>query len=476
MSADTALPAEFRLEIAALARGYREGRFTPRDVIELVYERIARRGDDGVWLHLVPKEEALARAEALGPVPPDASPLWGIPCAIKDNLDVPGLPTTSGLAASRYVPDTTGPAISRLIDAGAIVIGKTSMDQFALGLVGVRTEGRSCSCVFDDAYIPGGSSAGSGVSVAAGLVAFSLGNDAAGSGRVPAALNNIVGIKPTSGMISNRAVSNGGVVRSIETISVFALTCADGVSVYREIAGYDAEDAFSRPQADETPIEIRPLASTFRFGVPRMADRDFYGDEDARALFEEAIARLVSMGGVAVELDFAPFFEAQKVLYDGPWIAERTAWLEPIVERHRKGMHPVTRTILESGNQYSARDLFRAQYRLAQIRQHMRTLFRDIDIIAVPSTPTTFTKVQIEADPIALNAKLGIYTNFVNLICMCGIAVPNGFRRDGLPMGITFLAPELCDATAISFGAAYLDRLGVVTGGPVVAQPVPALV
>ncbi|TCT06673.1 allophanate hydrolase [Aquabacter spiritensis] len=455
-----------RLEIGALGRAYRARTLTPAAIIELVYARIAARGEDGVWNHLVPKETALAQAAALGEIPQDAGPLWGIPCAIKDNLDVPGLPTTSGLAVSRYIAETTGPAISRLIAGGAIVIGKTSMDQFALGLVGVRTERPSASCVFNPDFIPGGSSAGSGVAVAAGLVAFSLGNDAAGSGRVPAALNNIVGIKPTPGLISNRAVSGGGVVRSIETISVFALSCADGMTVFREMAGYDDADAFSRPQADTVDLAIAPIPERFAFGVPMAAQRDFHGDADAAALFDAAIARLTAMGGTPVEIDFALLNEAQAILYDGPWIAERTTWLAPKLERYGSQLHPVTRTILESGNQYSARDLFRAQHRLAEIRQYVRRLFREISVLVVPSTPTTFTKAQVEADPIALNSKLGIYTNFVNLLGMCGVAVPNGFRSDGLPQGITFLALELQDAVVASFGDAYLTASGAVTGGP----------
>jgi len=458
--------ANLRLEIDTLARAYRAHELTPEQVISEVYERIAARGNDGVWNYLVPREVALANALALGPIPPDAGPLWGVPFAAKDNLDVPGLPTTSGLPESAYIAKTTGPAISLLLEGGAIVIGKTSMDQFALGLVGIRTPGPSCACVFDDAYIPGGSSAGSGVAVAAGLVAFSLGNDAAGSGRVPAALNNIVGIKPTSGLVSNRAVSGGGVVRSIETISVFALSCEDGMAVFRAMAGYDADDAFSRPEADQVDLGIHPLPARFHFGVPRPEQQEFDGDAEAARLFGEACVRLTDMGGQAVEIDFTLLNEAQAILYDGPWIAERTTWLAARVERHREALHPVTRAILESGHQYSACDLFRAQYRLAQIRQFVRRSFRNINVLVVPSTPTTFTKTQVLADPVRLNSRLGIYTNFVNLLGMCGVAVPNGFRADGLPQGITFLAPELQDSVVASFGAAYVRHAGWVTGGP----------
>lgn len=454
------------LGVQALSRAYHAGTLGPVEVIEAVYDRIEARGADGVWNALVPRAEALARARALDPARRAEQPLWGIPFAVKDNLDVPGLPTTSGLPESAYVAHSTGPAVSRLLEAGAIVIGKTSLDQFAVGLVGIRTPGPSCSCVFDPDYIPGGSSAGSAVAVAAGLVSFALGNDAAGSGRVPAAFNNIVGVKPTPGLVSNRAVSGGGVVRSIETISVFALDVPDGMAVLRLIAGYDPDDAFSRPAANGVDLSIRSLPPEFRFGVPDAAHLEFFGDTAAQALFEAAIARLKSMGGTPVEVDFAPFAEAQRILYEGPWIAERTAWLEPVIERHREHLHPVTRQILESGNAWSAKDVFRAMHRLAQLRQQARQVFNGIEVMVVPTTPTIYTKAQVKADPVTLNSRLGIYTNFANLLGMCGVAVPNGFRPDGLPQGISFLALELQESRAASHAAAYQQSLGRAPGGP----------
>ena len=457
-------PESGRLEIATLGRAYRAGELAPEAVIEAVYDRISRRGDDGVWNYLLPYDEARARVRALGRLPAEASPVWGIPFSVKDNLDVPGFPTTSGLPESVYVAATTGPAVSRLMDAGAIPIGKTALDQFAVGLVGIRTRGKSCSSVFHPDYIPGGSSAGSAVSVAAGLVSFALGNDAAGSGRVPAALNNIVGIKPTPGLVSNRAVSGGGVVRSIETISVLALDCRDGMEVLRLVAGYDPDDAFSRPEADAVNLSIGTLPLSFAFGVPDDSHLQFLGDTAAARLFEQAIHRLEEMGGTERRIDYSPFAEAQKILYEGPWISERTAWLEPVIERHRESLHPVTRSILESGNQYSAKDLFRAMHRLALLRQKARMIFRDIDVLLMPTVPTTYTKAEIESDPITLNARLGIYTNFTNLLGMCAVAVPNGFRPDGLALGVTFLALEMRDACAATFADAYLKKLGLQTG------------
>jgi allophanate hydrolase len=455
------------LRIASLGNAYRKSMLHPEDVINTIYDRIAKRGDDGVWNALTLREEALECVKRLGAMDIDRSPLWGIPFAIKDNIDVPGLPTTNGLPESSYMPTTTGPAVSRLLAAGAIPIGKTSLDQFAVGLVGIRTRGRSCSCAFSEEHIPGGSSAGSAVAVAGGLVSFSLGNDAAGSGRVPAALNNIVGFKPTPGVVSNRAVSGGGVARSIETLSVFAQDVPDALTVFQLMAGYDALDAFSRPEADSLDFSAcTPALSSFSFGIPDSAHLKFYGDTAAEALFHEAIKRLERLGGKCVSVDFRLLDEAQRILYEGPWIAERATWLEPQLLKYRDLMHPVTRQIIESGNRYTAKDLFRAICRLAQIKQSARDLFKQINVLVVPTTPTTYTKTQVELDPIALNSTLGTYTNFANLLGMCATAVPNGFRPDGLPQGITFLGLELQDVGVAHFAASYQRSSGLPLGGP----------
>jgi allophanate hydrolase len=296
------------------------------------------------------------------------------------------------------------------------------MDQFAIGLVGARSPFGACSSVFNEGYISGGSSSGSGVSVAAGLASFALGNDAAGSGRVPAAFNNIIGLKPTPGLVSNSCVSGGGTVKSIETISVFGLTCNDVLEVLKLIAGYDSGYEFSRIEADDVDLTMPEPPRAFRFGVPDADHLVFLGDSSAERLYRQGIERMRSLGGSKVEVDFTPFDEAQKILYDGPWIAERSLTLGSVVEKHREQLHPVTRTILESGKQYTAEDTFRAIHRLAELKCRTRPTWNAIDLLLVPTTPTIYKITEVESDPIRLNSLLGVYTNFANLMGLCGIS------------------------------------------------------
>ena len=453
------------LDLQTLRALYSSGTLTPTRVVEIVHQRIAARGEDEpAWIHLVPRDDALRRAAEVERDGDPSAPLYGIPFALKDNFDVPCVPTTSGCPATRYIADSTGPAVQRLFDAGGILIGKTNMDQFGIGLVGVRSPYGICSSVFDEAYISGGSSSGSAVVVAAGLVSFALGNDAAGSGRVPAAFNNIVGLKPTPGLISNSAVSGGGTVKLIETISVLALTCADSLAVLELIAGYDPAYEFSKLEADDVDLTMPATPSTFRFGVPDAQHLTFLGDSEAERLFREGIERMTSLGGTLIEVDFTPFEEAQRILYDGPWIAERSLTLGPVLELHRDQIHPVTRTILETGRGYSAEDLFGAIHRLAELRCETRPAWDAMDFLLVPTTPTIYTIAEIEAEPIRLNALLGSYTNFVNLMGLCGIAIPNGFREDGLPQGITLLGQPFCEAYLSAVGAAYHRAIDLPLG------------
>jgi allophanate hydrolase len=460
------------LDFQTLRALYTSRTLRPRDVVQAVYRRIAQRGDDHVWIHLAPEEEALQAAACVEATLDPSAPLYGLPCAIKDCIDVPGMPSTSGFPPSRAIAQRTGPAVQRLLDAGAIVIGKTNMDQFGVGLVGVRSPYGVARSPFDPAYIPGGSSSGSGVAVSAGLVAFALGNDAAGSGRVPAALNNVVGIKPTPGLVSNTAVVGGGTAKTLETISVFALTAEDGMAVLRLVAGYDPDDLFSQPEARYCDLSPRPAPARFRFALPRACDLQFFGDTDAARLFEAAVARLQALGGQAMEVPYAPFMEAQRLLYEAPFLAERDAALEPIIRGREDALHPATRAILSSARHWSALDTYRAMHRLAELTRDARRVLHDADVFVVPTTPTTYRIAEVEADPIALNARLGTYTNFVNLMRLCGIATPAGFRADGMPLGITILAPAFQEARAAAIAAAHHRALGTTLGAT--GHPLPA--
>jgi allophanate hydrolase/aspartyl-tRNA(Asn)/glutamyl-tRNA(Gln) amidotransferase subunit A len=335
--------------------------------------------------------------------------------------------------------------VERLLAAGAILIGKTNMDQFATGLVGVRSPYGVARNPFDPAYIPGGSSSGAAVSVAAGLVSFALGTDTGGSGRVPAAFNNVVGLKPTRGSISG--VGTVSACRSIETVSIFALTAKDALSVFEIVRGYDRNDPFSR---QPSAVDHR-LADDFRFGLPDKASLDFFGDKEAAALFDGAIERLERLGGRRVDIDYAPFAEINDFLFKGPWLAERYGALRHVVEEKPGALLPLTRQILLGGKSISGADVFAAQQRLNVLKREIHDLWNAIDLFVVPTTGTIYRIEEIEADPIGLNAKLGTYTNFVNLADLSAVAVPNGFRTDGLPLGVTLIAPAFADVELARF-------------------------
>lgn len=454
-------PETGSLDFLTLHDAYRRGALTPSAVIDAVYARIEARGPDPAWTSLVPRGEALARAAELERIgSADTHPLFGLPVGIKDSFDIAGYPTSEACRAWEHVATATSPFVTRLTDAGAIVVGKNNMDQFGMGLVGVRTDYGIPRCVFSDAHISGGSTSGGGVVVGAGLVSFALGGDAAGSGRVPAALNNLVGLKPTPGLIP-LGPSRAGMQASH---SVLTLTVEDAVTATRVLIGHDPDDPLSLREASTYALAIDPAPSRFRFAVPSESTRIFHGDTAAEALFDAAIRTLERIGGTAVEFDYRPLHAAAKMLYEDAFIARRYANLRPIVEAHGERFHPATREIISSALKYSAADVFIAQYELARHKKHALTIFDDVDVMVTPTSPTTFTVAELEADNIRLNAVMGTYTNFVNLMDCCAIAVPNGFRPDGLAQGISFVAPALQDRKIAGFGAAWQRRLGLPLG------------
>ncbi|MGQ0545928.1 MAG: allophanate hydrolase [Betaproteobacteria bacterium] len=390
-------------------------------MIEEVYRRIAAHRDNPVFIHVVPREQALEQARAA------KGPLAGVPFAVKDNIDVAGMPTTAACPSFSYVPKNTAPAVQKLLDAGAVLVGKTNLDQFATGLAGTRSPYGACRNAFDPAYISGGSSSGSAVAVALGMASFALGTDTAGSGRVPAAFNNVVGLKPTPGRVSTEGVVPA--CRSLDCVSVLAKTCGEALDVLQQMQSVEDTHSFPRD---------------VRFAVPKPLE--FHGDERYAALFRKAVGRL----GKVAEIDFAPFLEVQKLLY-GPWVAERLADLEPYLDH----MLPVTRQVIESGRKYSAADLFKAQHRLAELRTRCRGEF---DVLVVPGAPTIYRIAEVEADPIELNSRLGRYTNFVNLLGLAAITVPAGFRPDGLPFGITLIGPGGSDAALAGLAGRFLGE------------------
>jgi allophanate hydrolase len=441
--------------VSAIVESHRKGVITPPETIRRCYERIRVLGDPGIFITLRDEGEAVAEARALT----NNSDFYGVPVAVKDNIDVAGMPTTAACPAFTYQAQDDAEAVKRLKCAGAIVIGKTNLDQFATGLVGLRTPYPAPLNPLRSDLIPGGSSAGSAVAVATGIVPLALGTDTAGSGRVPAMLNNIVGLKPSLGLISARGVVPA--CRTLDCVSVFALTVDDAWTALRAIAGYDPNDPYSRERA-LAMLDLGPTQA--RLGVPLMSQRLFFGDGRAAADYEAALSRLTRMGFSLAEVDMEPLSETAQLLYHGPWLAERYLAARKVLEENPSALHPITRAIIAPGANLKATDSFAAFYRLAELRRAADDIFEHIDALALPTAPTVYTCEQVLADPIRLNSRLGTYTNFVNLLDLCGTAVPAALHEDGTPFGISFIAPGGQDALAASLAKAFHDVCGIEPG------------
>ena len=440
-------PMPKSLDIDSLRRAYADGA-KPEALIRDIYQRIAELDDPGIFIELMPLERAVAACAALAPRGSAAKPLWGIPFVVKDNIDVAGLPTTAACPAFAYRPARNAPVIDKLLAAGAVLIGKTNLDQFATGLAGTRTPHCVPRNPFDPTRIPGGSSSGSAVAVAQGLATFSLGTDTAGSGRVPAALNGIVGLKPSLGAVSTRGVLPA--CRTLDCVSVFATRVEDAWRVLEVLAGPDEEDPFSRrrdlgaPENEATPRRV---------GVPRRKDEIFFGDDMMEGAWHRARGLLEQAGETLVEIDMRVFYETAKLLYEGPWVAERHAAIEPFFAKHADSMVDVTRRIIDGARSLSATDAFKGLYRLAELKLETEAVWTRIDALAVPSVPIFPTLAEVAADPIGVNARLGTYTNFVNLLDLAALAIPGPARADGLPAGLTLIGPGGSDARLARLGS-----------------------
>jgi allophanate hydrolase len=460
------------LDFTSLQRAYEAGAATPVSAAREVLARIRAHGDDAVWIALVPDDallEAAAAVERRAATDGAAAvPLYGLPFAVKDNIDAAGLPTTAACPGFAYRPARSAPSVEKLIAAGALLIGKANLDQFATGLVGTRSQYGVPRNPFDPEFIPGGSSSGSAVAVAAGLVSFALGTDTAGSGRVPAAFNNIVGLKPTRGLVSTRGVVPA--CRSLDCISVFALTVPDATAVLATIQGSDPQDGFSREAPAGFGV-IGAVPARFTFGVPRPEQREFFGDDDAATLFEASIARLQVLGGEPAVVDVTPFLEAASLLYRGAWLAERAEAIDAAIGGRRDMLHDVTRQVIAGSDTVSGAAAFRDRHRLAAFEQKTRPVWKQIDLLLLPTAGTIYRIADIEADPVGLNERLGRYTNFTNLLDLAAVAVPSGFRRDGLPVGGTLLGPAFHDPLLAAIAAAFHAGSGLPLGASDVPVP-----
>jgi allophanate hydrolase len=441
------------ISIDRLMKLYSSGECTPEQVIRGVYERIEQHRAEPIWIHLVPLDEALARASEVQP-----GPLYGVPFAVKDNMDVAGMPTTAGCPAYAYTAQQTAFAVERLLDAGAILIGKTNMDQFATGLVGTRSPYGACSSVFDSKYISGGSSSGSAVAVARGLVSFSLGTDTAGSGRVPAAFNNIVGLKPTRGVVSTTGVVPA--CRSLDCVSIFALSCSEAAQVFASLVAFDAEDPYCR----EWPPCTELVPERLRCGVIREEQLQFFGDRQAEKLYRHTIAALGQLPVEIAPIDFGPFREAAELLYAGPFVAERYAAVGEFVKSYRSLVDPTVASIILGAERYSAANAYESEYRLMALRRRTDEVWAQMDALLLPTAPTIYEIEEINDTPMKLNANLGYYTNFVNLLDLSALAIPAGFRVDGLPFGVTLVAPAFHEHALLHWGSTIQARRAAYVG------------
>ena len=447
------------LQISHLRNLYLSGALKPRDLVKQLDAEIGSEDSRHIWIRRLTLDEMLAYAKNLEGKNIADLPLYGVPFAIKDNIDLADIPTTAACPEYAYTPTKSATVVQKLIDAGAIPIGKTNLDQFATGLVGTRSPYGACQNSFNSEYISGGSSAGSAVSVALGLASFSLGTDTAGSGRVPAAFNNLVGHKPTCGLLSTSGVVRA--CRTLDCVSIFALTAEDAAQVLESAQGFDEEDAYSR----KAIIRLNSLSGkSFSFGVPKPEQLAFFNNTETPELFKQAIQQLEALGGKAVEIDFEPFLETARLLYEGPWVAERYAAIRDFFDTKPEAIFPVTKQIIGGATKFSAADTYVSQYKLKALQRKAEAIWHTIDLLVTPTAGTIYTIDEVNADPIKCNSNLGYYTNFMNLLDLSATAVPTGFQQDGLPFGVTISAPAFKDMSLLTL-AAKMQKISAKTLG-----------
>lgn len=440
------------LSLSGIAEHYRRGDFTPGQLCRHLLAKCQGYQHKNIWIHLLNEAELSSYLHALEGKGCDDLPLYGVPFAIKDNIDLAGIPTTAGCPDFAYTPDAHAFVVARLIAAGAIPLGKTNLDQFATGLVGTRSPYGVCRNAFNDEYISGGSSSGSAVAVALELVSFSLGTDTAGSGRVPAAFNNLVGLKPTRGALSTRGVLPA--CRSLDCVSIFTRRSDEALRLFDLCQAFDAEDDYARHFCDS---QWPGLANStgMRVAIPPKEQLNFFGNGDAAALFYCAVARLERLGFELVVKDFGPFFEAAQLLYNGPWLAERYVAVANFRRSHPHALHPVVDDVIAPARQMRAVQAFESEYKMQSYRRRAESLFQDCHFALTPTAGTIYRIADVLAEPVALNSKLGYYTNFMNLLDLAAVAVPAGLLPSGMPWGVTLFGPAGSDRALINMAARF---------------------
>lgn len=428
------------LTIKAVHQAYQSGEYTPETLIKSLLTKAVDYPQ--AWIHLLSLEEVSPYIAALKEKPMEEYPLWGIPFAIKDNIDLADIPTTAACPEFSYVPQKSAHVVELLIAAGAIPLGKTNLDQFATGLNGTRSPYGATPNSFNASYISGGSSAGSSVVTAAGLTTFSLGTDTAGSGRVPACFNNLIGLKPSVGLFSSTGMVRA--CKSLDCTSVFSLTAEDAQTVFAVAADFDETDGYARKNPITNQGQV-PFPEKFTFAVPQVDQLAFFGSDSYEKGYFDAIKQLESIGGIKVEMDFSPFFDTARLLYDGPWIAERYVATEDIMTNNPEAMMDVTRAIISNGTKYKATDAFSAFYKVQDFKQKADKLVASVDVLMTPTAGRHFTIEEINEKPIERNSQLGYYTNFMNMLDYAALAVPTSFTKDNMPFGITLFSDAMTD-------------------------------
>ena len=445
------------ITIKGLLFRYHSGVITPKNHIDNLLKIIRKNVNesiDSAWISIATDDniasqlrnlESLAKEKAITDLP-----LYGIPFAIKDNIDALGWETTVACPDFMFEPIKNATVVQKLLDAGAILIGKTNLDQFATGLVGTRSPYGIVPNTFNPKYVSGGSSSGSASVVARGLVCFSLGTDTAGSGRIPAAFNNIVGTKPTPGLVSTEGVFPA--CKSIDCVSIMTLTAADA-DIVLNVAKSTEHDKALEPQFHPRSTPISNFINPIRIGIPISCQ--FLDNGQYQEAFTEALQIAKGLNVEFVPVDIDPFVKAGKLLYDGPWVSERFAVTEDFLNSNPNSFDTSVRQIILSGAPYSAAQGFRAIYQLKELEIETKKSWAKCDVILVPSAPNHPTIEDLKNHPIVKNSELGMYTNFVNLLRLCAIAVPSGFTKTGLPFGITLIAQEGSDNALLKLASQW---------------------
>lgn len=439
----------YDMSISALQEAYTSGDLTPRTVFADIRKRAELYADHNMWIHFLSEQELEPFFKALDQITPDEAPLWGIPFAIKDNIDLAGIPTTAGCKEFAYTPDQSAQVVQQLIDAGAIPVGKTNLDQFATGLNGTRSPYGPCKNSFNPEYISGGSSSGSAVCVGLGLATFSLGTDTAGSGRVPACFNNLIGVKPTRGLLSSSGLVPA--CKSLDCITIFAYNTLDANRVLEQAEGFDIRDGYSR----ENPFtnqsrNFGERTGKLKIGVIPADQLNFFDDQSYADAYSETLAVIKNSDVELIEIDYSPFDEAARLLYEGPWVTERYLAIESLINNNPEAVFPVVREIVAPGGEPKATALFKAQYRLSELKLICDKQMAQLDCLLTPTAGRCFTIDEMLAEPILRNSQLGYYTNFMNLIDMASIAVPTQIASNGLPFGVTLVGPTFSDRALLS--------------------------